>query len=54
MNPPGYAWQLMEGNVDPSADKRFKQNWATWREAGTAARGDGCSYEKLDVWARFA
>ena len=54
VNPRGYAWHLLDGNVDASADKRFKQNWAAWREAGTAARGDGCSYEELDVWARFA
>ena len=54
VNPPGYAWQLMDGNVDPSFDSRFKQSWSTWREAGTAARGDGCTYDELDVWARFA
>ena len=54
VNPREYAWHLMEGNVCPSADRRFRQSWSTWREAGAAARGDGVSYEELDVWAKFA
>ena len=54
VNPRGYAWHLMVGNVDASAHTRLKQTWASWREAGAAAKGDGRSFEELDVWARFA
>ena len=54
VNPRGYAWHLMVGNVDASAHTRLKQSWASWREAGAAAKGDGRSFEELDVWARFA
>ena len=54
VNPRGYAWHLMKGNVDASAHAGFKRSWASWREAGAAARGDGCSFDELDVWARFA
>ncbi len=54
VNPRGYAWHLMEGHVCASADERFRQSWATWREAGAAARGDGLTREELDTWGRFA
>ena len=54
VNRPGYPWHLMEGTVSAEHDTRFRHRWSTWREAGTAARGDGLTPDELDPWARFA
>ena len=54
VNPPGFRWNELPGNVCPSLNDHLRNCWGNWRKAGTALSGDGLSRGELDVWGRFA
>ena len=53
VNPPGFAWHELPGNIPASLNTRMRDRWAAWRKAGTALSGDGLERGRLDVWLRL-